>query len=69
MKRKTPVSPTKANIGERIGDGKESKVRCRRKMESLIAENTKASPKLVIFNIHGTLLDCGSKWRKIRILP
>jgi hypothetical protein len=60
-KRKTPVSPTKVNVGEGVGAGGGSEERCLRELESLMAENKKASLKLVIFNIHSTLLDYSLK--------
>jgi hypothetical protein len=64
MKRKAPESPTKVNARKVVGEGGGNKVRCRRELEILIAENMKASLKLVIFNIHSTLLDCGLKVEK-----
>jgi hypothetical protein len=67
-KKKSIVFPTKVNAGKGAGEGGGSEVICGSGLQSLIAENRKRSPKLVIFNIHGTLLDCSMRKEKIRIL-
>jgi hypothetical protein len=63
-KKKTAVSPTKVNAGEGVGEGGGSDVTCGSGLQILIAENRKIIPKLVIFNIHGTLLDCSMRKEK-----
>jgi hypothetical protein len=63
-KKKIVVSPTKVNAGEGVGEGGGSDVICGSGLHSLIAENMKRSPKLVIFNIHGSLLNCSMRKEK-----
>jgi hypothetical protein len=58
LKKKTASSPTKVNARGKVGEGRGSEVRGCPKRDSLVAVQ---SLKMVIFNVHSTLLDCSVK--------
>jgi hypothetical protein len=60
-KKKTVSSPTKVNGRGGVGTGAGSEVRGCPKRDSLGAMQEVQSLKMVIFNIHSTLLDCSLK--------
>jgi hypothetical protein len=53
--------PLKVNAKGEVGEGKRSEVR---KRDSLVVVQEMPSPKMVIFNVHGTMLDCSLKVEK-----
>jgi hypothetical protein len=60
-RKKAPMSLAKVNPGEGVGEGGASKVTCLPEVGSILAVNAMRRTKLLIFNIHGTLLDCSLK--------
>jgi hypothetical protein len=63
-KKKVPVSPMKVNPRQGVGKGGANEVIYLQEVQSEIATNKVRSQKLVIFNIHETLLDSSLKVEK-----